>query len=224
MCWNGPTIFWSRPPTALPIPLRGKRREPASAHCVDVKHQANTKNMNTNDTNEKTRQPAPRRVPFTFKVLLFGCLIYVFSIGPVLCVADRLGLGGTRYVPALRGLYGPVFFAARSSACGAKFYESYMNTWSQIISSKNVLINTDVRNSPPMTPIGDVLASVDGITNGQSSFELFVPMDLITHDGMAMSQIIKKAHDHGLLPAGFEERPTGRLYSFQAVRSWEAKN
>jgi hypothetical protein len=180
--------------------------------------------MNTHNRNEQTRRPLARRVLFTLNASLLGCLIYIFSIGPVLCVADRMGLGGTRYVPTIRGFYGPVFFAARSSACGAKIYESYMNTWSQIISHKNVLINTDDRNSPPTTPIGDLLASVHSITNGQSSFALFVPKEFDTHDGVAMSLIIREARDRGLWPAGFQERPTGRLYSFQAVRFWEAKN
>ena len=73
------------------------------------------------------------------------------------------------------------------------------------------------------TPVGTVenlLASVAGITNGQTSFELFVPAQL-THkgepiqQGAAMAVILDKILGHGLLPVSVEQRSGGSFYKYR---------
>jgi len=179
--------------------------------------------MSTRNNKDQTGRPVLRLVFFLVTALILGCFIYILSIGPVLCLAERMGLGRTHYVHAMRAFYRPVFFVARSSTSGAKVYESYLDMWSRIV------LNTNYRNPPPTTSVEGLLASVGSITNGQGSFELFVSNNLTikespTSQDVAMSLIIGKVRDHGLFPAGFKESPTGRFYSFQRVRSWETKD
>ena len=68
--------------------------------------------------------------------------------------------------------------------------------------------------------VESLLASVAGITNGQTSFELFVPSQLtlkgesIRQDA-AMAVVLDKILGHDFFPTGFEERPGGRLYKYR---------
>jgi len=53
------TNFWSRPPTALLIPLRGQCRRTASAHCMAVRHHSHhTKYENHTPVSFVFLQPA----------------------------------------------------------------------------------------------------------------------------------------------------------------------
>jgi hypothetical protein len=40
---------------------------------------------------------------------------------------------------------------------------------------------------------------------------------------VALAQIVGKVREHGLFPAGFQQRAAGRLYTFEREREWEKK-
>jgi hypothetical protein len=77
--------------------------------------------------------------------------------------------------------------------------------------------------SQPSSSAGSVeslLSSVAGITNAQTSFELFVPAQLTlkgepVRQDAAMAIVLDKILAHDLMPAGFGERPGGRLYKYR---------
>jgi hypothetical protein len=78
-------------------------------------------------------------------------------------------------------------------------------------------------SKPSDGTVESLLATVAGITNGQTSFELFVP-DQVTLKGEAIRQdaamavVLDKILGHDLFPAGFEERTGGRLYKYRKER------
>lgn len=163
-------------------------------------------------------RPRPYRVLLTILAVI---LIYVLSVGPVLTTADRLGLAGTKVHRALRVVYAPVFVVARASNVGTRIYESYVGVWCRIILKKDY-----PKHSSPGVPVEGLLVSVGSITNGQSSFELFVPSELSfrgapTTQNTGMALIIENVRQYGLFPAGFQEQSGGRLYTFQREREWE---
>jgi hypothetical protein len=75
-------------------------------------------------------------------------------------------------------------------------------------------------SKPSVGTVENLLASVAGITNGQTSFELFVPAQL-THNGepiqqgAAMAIVLDKILGHGLLPVGSEQRSGGSFYKYE---------
>jgi hypothetical protein len=73
------------------------------------------------------------------------------------------------------------------------------------------------------------MTSIGSITNGQTSFQIFVPTKLSQGGGptsrdVAIALIIGKVREHGLYPAGFQKQSGGRLYTFERVREWERNN
>jgi len=156
--------------------------------------------------------------------LAMALLTYILSVGPVLTIATRSGFGATATsYRSLRAFYGPVFAVAQSSKVGTRLYESYVGIWCRIV------LNTGYPKPPSVTPVESLLASVGSITNGQTSFELFVPSELSLNGGptrqdVAMALIIGKVREHSLFPASREERPGGLSYSFQKVRQWEVED
>jgi len=173
--------------------------------------------MSTTAENEEKR-PWSFRIPLT---LLFAVLVvYIFSVGPVLTTADRLKLGATRFYHPLRAFYAPVFAVARSSNLGMRAYESYVGFWSQLI------CHQEYPKYKPDPPLESLITSIGSITNGQTSFQVFVPSKLSqggypTSLDVALAQIVGKVREHGLFPAGFQQQSDGRLYTFEREREWE---
>ena len=163
----------------------------------------------------------PRVLRLPLALLVIG-LVYIFSVGPVLTTAERFKLGATRFYRPLRAFYSPVFVVARSSGFGTRAYESYVGFWSRMI------LKHDYQRYSPGVPIEGLISSIGSITNGQSSFQIHVPSKLSragspTSQDVAMSLIIDKVREHNLYPAGFQQQPGGRIYTFEREREWERK-
>ena len=173
----------------------------------------------TTENGKQTGRPSLR----LWVALIIAFLTYVLSVGPVLTLADRIGVGRTRYVRPLRAFYAPVFALAKSSNAGTWLYEGYVGMWSQFVLKKPY-----PKPPPPAATVEGLLVSVGSITNGQSAFEIFIPSEL-THNGgptgqnVAIALIVSKVREQGLLPAGQEERPGGKLYRFEKTRAWEVQ-
>ena len=170
-------------------------------------------------TNNEASGPRSFRLPLT---LLIALAVYIFSVGPVLTTADRFKLGTTRFYRPLRAFYAPIFAVARSSDFGTRVYESYVGFWCRII------LKQDYPKYSPGVPVEGLLTSIGSITNGQSSFQIFVPSQLSqggspTSQDVAMALIVGKVREQGLYPAGFQEQSGGRLYTFEREREWERK-
>lgn len=148
--------------------------------------------------------------------------LYILSVGPVLSTADKFNLGPTRFRQPLRAFYAPIFAVARSSDFGTRVYEGYLGFWYRCI------CNQDYPKYVPAPPLEGLLTQIASITNGQTSFQIFVPSTLSqgghpTGQGAAMQQIIGKIREYELLPAGFQQQTNGRLYTFERIREWEKK-
>jgi len=152
--------------------------------------------------------------------MLIGTFLYVLSVGPVLTTADRFNVGATQFYGRLRALYAPVLTVARSSYFATRVYEGYVAFWYRLILKKDL-----PRTDPPLE---DLIVSIGAITNGQTSFQIFVPNKLSqggypTSQDVALAQIIGTVREHGLLPSGFQQQTNGRLYTFEREREWERK-
>ena len=147
------------------------------------------------------------RIPLS---LLIAVVAYVLSVGPVGTIATRLGLG-PRLHRALRVFYAPVFAVARSTDSGTRVYEDYVGFWCRLV------LNQDYPKYRPDPPVENLIAAIGSITNGQASVQIFVPSKA------DLEQVIGKVREHGLLPAGFQQQPHGRLYTFERERDWERK-
>jgi hypothetical protein len=152
--------------------------------------------------------------------LLMAVGLYFGSVGPVLTTADKFKVGATRFYQPLRAFYAPVFAAARSSDFGTRAYDSYVGFWCRLI------LDQDYPEYRPNPPLESLLATAGGITNGQTSFRIFVPSKLSqggnpTSQDEALAQLIGKIREHGLFPAGFQQGSDGRLYTFEREREWE---
>ena len=174
--------------------------------------------MSTIAKNEE-RRPRSYRIPFTL-LLVVG--VYILSVGPVLTTADRFKLGATRFYGPLRAVYAPVFAVARASDFGMQVYEGYVGFWYRII------LKQEYPKYVPDPPLESLITSIASITNGQSSFQIFVPSKVSeggypTSQDAALTQIVGKVREHGLLPAGFQQQADGRLYTFEREREWERK-
>jgi hypothetical protein len=155
--------------------------------------------------------------------ILAVAAVYIFSVGPVLTTADRFNLGATKFYRLLRAFYAPVFAAAQSSDFGMRAYEGYVGFWCRIILQKEYPQYT------PAPPLEDLIAFIGSITNGQTSFQIFVPDKLSqggnpTSQDVALAEIVGKVREQGLLPAGFQQQIEGRLYTFQRERDWEREH
>jgi len=178
--------------------------------------------MSTTTENVESRRHS-FRLPLT---LLIVGLVYLFSVGPVLTTADRFKFGSTVFYQPLRAIYAPVFVVARSSDICTRIYEGYLGFWCRIILKQEYqqAYPTDL----PSVPVEGVLASIGSITNGESSFQVFVP-NLLSQGGVptsqdvAMALIVGKVREHGLYPAGYKEQASGKLYTFEREREWERK-
>jgi len=170
--------------------------------------------------NHEVGRPRSFRIPLA---LLIVAVLYVLSVGPVLTTADRFKLGPTRFYHPLRAFYAPVFAVARSSVFGTRVYEGYVGFWCRLI------LNQDFPKYRPDPPLENLIALIGSITNGQTSFQIFVPSKLSqggypTSQDVALAQIVGKIREHGLLPAaGFQQQTDGRLYTFEREREWERK-
>ena len=174
--------------------------------------------MSTITENEE-RRPGSYRILFT---LLLAFVVYVFSVGPFLTTADKFKVGATSFYRPLRAFYAPVFAVARSSDFGTRIYEGYVGFWCRLI------LNRDFPKYRPDPPLEGLITSISSITNGQRSFQIFVPSQLSeggnpTSQDVALAQIVGKIREHGLLPAGFQQQTNGRLYTFEREREWERK-
>jgi hypothetical protein len=170
-------------------------------------------------TENEERRPRSSRIPLT---LLLAFVVYIFSVGPVLTTADRFKAGTTRFYRPLRAFYAPVFAVARSSDYGTRVYEGYVGFWCRLI------LDQDFPRYVPDPPLEGLIASIGSITNGQTSFQIFVPSKLSqggypTSQDVALAQIVGKIREYGLLPGGFQQQPGGRLYTFEREREWERK-
>jgi hypothetical protein len=177
---------------------------------------ANFTAMSTNPEKEE-RNSRSYRIPLTL-LLAFG--VYVISVGPVLTTADRFKLGATRFYRPLRAFYAPVFAVAQSSDFGTRVYEGYVGFWCRII------LKREYPKYVPAPPLEGLITSIASITNGQTSFQIFVPSKLSqgghpTSQDVALAQIVGKVRERGLLPAGFQQQADGRLYTFEREREWE---
>jgi hypothetical protein len=173
--------------------------------------------MSTSAENEK-KSPRSFRIPLA---LLIGVIVYILSVGPVTTTVMRLGWGMQLYRP-VRAFYAPVFAIARSSEFVMRAYEGYVGFWCRLI------LKQDFPKYRPNPPLERLITSIGSITKGQTAFQIFVPTKLsrggdpIGQD-VALAEIIGKVREHGLYPAGFQQQPGGRLYTFERVREWERK-
>ena len=74
-------------------------------------------------------------------------------------------------------------------------------------------------NEPATGTVEELLAKVEAMPAGTSTFELFVPAEL-TLEGrsirpdLAMALVVDQLLARGLFPRGFDQRPTGRRYKY----------
>lgn len=75
-------------------------------------------------------------------------------------------------------------------------------------------------SEPSSGTIESLLAQVEALPEGTKTFELFVPQDLTWQgrpvaQNMAMAVGLDKLLGKQLYPDGFEQRPTGRRYTYK---------
>jgi hypothetical protein len=76
-------------------------------------------------------------------------------------------------------------------------------------------------SEPSSGTIEALLAQVEALPEGTTTFELFVPQDLTWQgrpvvQNMAMAIVLDKLLGKQLYPDGFDQRPTGRRYKYKS--------
>ena len=76
-------------------------------------------------------------------------------------------------------------------------------------------------SEPSSGSLEDLLAQVEALPAGTTSFDLYVPQDLIWQgrpvtQNLAMTLVLDKLLGKSLYPKGFDQKPHGRRYKYSS--------